>query len=39
MTIKEQINIWSNSSFTAEGIWEHLNVTKDQSDYLWYSTR
>lgn len=38
-TTKEPINIWSNNSFTAEGIWEHLNVTKDQSDYLWYSTR
>ncbi|PNX98953.1 beta-galactosidase 9-like protein, partial [Trifolium pratense] len=39
MTAKEPISIWSKSSFTAEGIWEHLNVTKDQSDYLWYSTR
>ncbi|KAJ1426068.1 Glycoside hydrolase, family 35 [Sesbania bispinosa] len=39
MTTKEPINIWSRSSFTVEGIWEHLNVTKDQSDYLWYSTR
>ncbi|XP_058731711.1 beta-galactosidase 9 [Vicia villosa] len=39
MTTKEPINIWSKSSFTAEDIWEHLNVTKDQSDYLWYSTR
>ncbi|CAK8578479.1 unnamed protein product [Lathyrus sativus] len=39
MTTKEPMNIWSKSSFTAEDIWEHLNVTKDQSDYLWYSTR
>ncbi|XP_057415650.1 beta-galactosidase 9 [Lotus japonicus] len=39
MITKEPINIWSQSGFTAEGIWEHLNVTKDQSDYLWYSTR
>ncbi|KAL9325195.1 hypothetical protein ACSQ67_005840 [Phaseolus vulgaris] len=39
MTTKEPLNIWSKSSFTVEGIWEHLNVTKDQSDYLWYSTR
>ncbi|KAL2333822.1 hypothetical protein Fmac_015035 [Flemingia macrophylla] len=39
MTTKEPLKIWSKSSFTVEGIWEHLNVTKDQSDYLWYSTR
>ncbi|QCD83343.1 beta-galactosidase [Vigna unguiculata] len=39
MTTKEPLDIWSKSSFTVEGIWEHLNVTKDQSDYLWYSTR
>ncbi|KAI4345367.1 hypothetical protein L6164_012497 [Bauhinia variegata] len=38
MTIKEPIAVWG-SSFTAQGILEHLNVTKDQSDYLWYATR
>ncbi|XP_057749485.1 beta-galactosidase 9 [Arachis stenosperma] len=39
VTAKEPIRVWSNSSFTVQGILEHLNVTKDQSDYLWYSTR
>ncbi|XP_078441584.1 beta galactosidase 9 isoform X2 [Wolffia australiana] len=36
---KEPICRWQDSSFTAEGILEHLNVTKDISDYLWYVTR
>ncbi|XP_062204504.1 beta-galactosidase 15 isoform X1 [Phragmites australis] len=36
-TSKEPIGTWGNS-FAAQGILEHLNVTKDISDYLWYST-
>ena len=39
MIIKEPIGVWSKNSFTVQGILEHLNVTKDESDYLWYSTR
>ncbi|XP_024031423.1 beta-galactosidase 9 isoform X1 [Morus notabilis] len=39
MTIKEPIGVWSENNFTIEGILEHLNVTKDYSDYLWYITR
>lgn len=39
VTIKEPIGVWSEEKFTAEGILEHLNVTKDSSDYLWYITR
>ncbi|CAA0838630.1 Beta-galactosidase 9 [Striga hermonthica] len=35
----EPIGVWGSSSFTYQGILEHLNVTKDQSDYLWYTTR
>ena len=38
-TIKEPIGVWSPSNFTVEGILEHLNVTKDLSDYLWHFTR
>ncbi|XP_054805013.1 beta-galactosidase 9 isoform X1 [Prosopis cineraria] len=38
MTVNEPIRIWSTSNFTVQGILEHLNVTKDQSDYLWYAT-
>ncbi|KAK9072448.1 hypothetical protein SSX86_008882 [Deinandra increscens subsp. villosa] len=39
MTLKEPIGAWGDDSFTVQGILEHLNVTKDQSDYLWYITR
>nr|XP_029122288.1 beta-galactosidase 15 isoform X2 [Elaeis guineensis] len=39
MTLKESIGAWGDNSFTAYGILEHLNVTKDTSDYLWYITR
>ncbi|KAK8928579.1 Beta-galactosidase 15 [Platanthera zijinensis] len=39
MTIDEPIGIWSNSCFIAKQVLEHLNVTKDASDYLWYITR
>lgn len=39
MTIEEPIGIWSEDNFTVQGILEHLNVTKDHSDYLWYITR
>ncbi|KAH6832659.1 beta galactosidase 9 [Perilla frutescens var. hirtella] len=37
--VKEPIGVWSASNFTYQGILEHLNVTKDKSDYLWYATR
>ncbi|KAG0491081.1 hypothetical protein HPP92_007944 [Vanilla planifolia] len=39
MTFIEPIGIWNENSFTSEQILEHLNVTKDASDYLWYITR
>ncbi|OAY28309.2 hypothetical protein MANES_15G055700v8 [Manihot esculenta] len=39
LAVKEPFSIWSENNFTVEGILEHLNVTKDQSDYLWYFTR
>ncbi|XAR62547.1 Beta-galactosidase [Bertholletia excelsa] len=39
MTIKEPIGAWSEANFTVRGILEHLNITKDISDYLWYMTR
>ncbi|XP_050219902.1 beta-galactosidase 9 isoform X1 [Mercurialis annua] len=39
VTVKEPISLWSKNNITAEGILEHLNVTKDESDYLWYFTR
>ncbi|PHT85307.1 Beta-galactosidase 9 [Capsicum annuum] len=39
MTLKEPLGVWGDNNFTSKGILEHLNVTKDQSDYLWYLTR
>ncbi|KAF3560065.1 hypothetical protein F2Q69_00017171 [Brassica cretica] len=39
MALKEPIGIWGENNFTAQGLLEHLNVTKDQSDYLWHKTR
>ncbi|XP_024986388.1 beta-galactosidase 9 isoform X1 [Cynara cardunculus var. scolymus] len=39
MSFKEPIGVWGDDNFTVQGILEHLNVTKDQSDYLWYITR
>ncbi|XP_050372236.1 LOW QUALITY PROTEIN: beta-galactosidase 9-like [Argentina anserina] len=39
MSMKEPIGIWSEKNFTVTGILEHLNVTKDCSDYLWHLTR
>ncbi|KAH7670362.1 Beta-galactosidase protein [Dioscorea alata] len=38
MASKEPIGLWNKNSFSAKGILEHLNVTKDTSDYLWYIT-
>ncbi|XP_019180392.1 PREDICTED: beta-galactosidase 9-like [Ipomoea nil] len=38
MTVMEPIGVWGKT-FTYQGILEHLNVTKDLSDYLWYTTR
>ncbi|XP_028551110.1 beta-galactosidase 9 isoform X1 [Dendrobium catenatum] len=39
MAFSEPIGIWNSNSFTTQQILEHLNVTKDASDYLWYITR
>ncbi|KAJ8447237.1 hypothetical protein Cgig2_030468 [Carnegiea gigantea] len=39
MTLDEPVGVWSDHNFTVQGILEHLNVTKDSSDYLWYFTR
>ncbi|KAM4102132.1 hypothetical protein ACB094_05G200400 [Castanea mollissima] len=35
---KEKVGIWSNSSFVESGLLEHIDTTKDTSDYLWYTT-
>ncbi|XP_042514357.1 beta-galactosidase 9 [Macadamia integrifolia] len=36
--LKETVGVWGDN-FTVQGVLEHLNVTKDKSDYLWYITR
>ncbi|PIA35985.1 hypothetical protein AQUCO_03400110v1 [Aquilegia coerulea] len=39
MTLEDPVGAWSENNFTVQGILEHLNVTKDTSDYLWLITR
>ncbi|XP_021749279.1 beta-galactosidase 9-like [Chenopodium quinoa] len=39
VTVNEPVGVWSDNNFTVKGILDHLNVTKDSSDYLWYFTR
>ncbi|XP_039127499.1 beta-galactosidase 6-like [Dioscorea cayenensis subsp. rotundata] len=34
----EEVGTSNNYSFTAPGLLEQINTTKDASDYLWYST-
>lgn len=35
----ESVGVSGNNSFTASGLLEQINTTKDTSDFLWYSTR
>ncbi|KAK1318251.1 Beta-galactosidase 9 [Acorus calamus] len=39
VTFEEPIGLWGENNFSAQGIIDHLNVTKDISDYLWYIIR
>lgn len=27
-----------DKTFAADGLWEQVNITRDDSDYLWYMT-
>nr|GMC53284.1 beta-galactosidase 16 isoform X2 [Ipomoea batatas] len=36
---KEEVPMFSNTSTRANALLEHMNTTKDTSDYLWYTTR
>ena len=39
-TYNEDLNSSDDgSSFSAVGLLEQINVTRDASDYLWYTTR
>lgn len=36
---EEKAWIWENADFTRNGFVDHINTTKDTTDYLWYTTR
>ncbi|XP_051136583.1 beta-galactosidase 10 [Andrographis paniculata] len=35
---KEKVGIWDAADFTKIGLVDHINTTKDSTDYLWYTT-
>lgn len=35
----EKAGIWGKADFVKSGFVDHLNTTKDTTDYLWYTTR
>ncbi|KAI3454272.1 hypothetical protein Pfo_010935 [Paulownia fortunei] len=35
---KEKAGIWGAADFTKNGLVDHINTTKDTTDYLWYTT-
>ncbi|OIV98111.1 hypothetical protein TanjilG_25976 [Lupinus angustifolius] len=35
---KENAGIWGNTDFVQNGFVDHVNTTKDTSDYLWHTT-
>ncbi|KAI5674488.1 hypothetical protein M9H77_14852 [Catharanthus roseus] len=35
---EEKAWIWENADFTRNGFVDHINTTKDTTDYLWYTT-
>lgn len=36
---EEIAGIWGNADFIRRGFVDHINTTKDTTDYLWYTTR
>lgn len=36
---KAMTGIWGEANFVKSGLADHLNTTKDTTDYLWYTTR
>lgn len=36
---KEIAGIWGEPDFVKSGLVDHINTTKDTTDYLWYTTR
>ncbi|KAK9167474.1 hypothetical protein Scep_002665 [Stephania cephalantha] len=35
----EKAGIWGTADFSANGLVDHINSTRDTTDYLWYTTR
>lgn len=35
----EKAGIWDQADFVKNGFVDHINTTKDTTDYLWYTTR
>ncbi|KAJ4747788.1 Beta-galactosidase [Rhynchospora pubera] len=35
---KEKVGIWGNPDFVKSELVDHINTTKDSTDYLWYTT-
>lgn len=36
---KENAGIWGNADLVKHGFVDHINTTKDTTDYLWHTTR
>lgn len=36
---KENPGIWGKADFVKHGFVDHINTTKDTTDYLWHTTR
>jgi hypothetical protein len=36
---KENPGIWGKADFVINGFVDHINTTKDTTDYLWHTTR
>ena len=36
---KEDVGIWGQGKFSAQGLLEQLSTALDKSDYLWYAIR
>lgn len=35
----EKIGVWHTADLKKTGFVDHINTTKDTTDYLWYTTR
>lgn len=35
----EKVGLWDKPDFVLFGLEDHINITKDTTDYLWYTTR